>query len=381
MKRLLTTTALLALSLPGTAQSDEVILNDLIVTGNICTGGFECEDGEVFGATDLRVKGTIPEIQFFDTSTDATTWTLSVDDTTSGLFNGFTLKNETEGVYPVLIEDGTPPAALFIEDTGNVGFGTAFPQKDLHIINGNQPAIRLEQDTTQAQAAHVWDILADERGVRIDNVTDSDNYVFRIRTGAAPYSLYIDENSYVGLGTSSPSAPLEVAGDDSFNFFRITANDAAINQSVDVVFTEGPLGTGEFRYNIVDGDGPEMRLNADGDMVLDGTLTTGGPTCDTGCDAVFDAEFERLSVTDHAALMWDKGHLPAVGPTLPGAPLNVSEKMGAMLNELEHAHIYIEELHRENAAQEARFTAQETRIEALTAQLAALTARLDQQAD
>ncbi|MEQ9676080.1 MAG: hypothetical protein RLO10_16645, partial [Roseovarius indicus] len=84
---------------------------------------------------------------------------------------------------------------------------------------------------------------------------------------------------------------------------------------------------------------------------------------------VFDAEFERLSVTEHAALMWDKGYLPAVGPTLPGQPMNVSEKMGAVLNELEHAHIYIEELHRENAAREARF---EARIAALTARLDAL---------
>ena len=51
---------------------------------------------------------------------------------------------------------------------------------------------------------------------------------------------------------------------------------------------------------------------------------------DSGCDAVFDAGFERLSVTDHAALMWENGHLPSVGPTLPNAPMNVSEKMGAI---------------------------------------------------
>ena len=181
----------------------------------------------------------------------------------------------------------------------------------------------------------------------------------------------------MGIGTESPGAPLEVSNDDTFSYFRITAEQAAIIQSADMTFTGGPLGTGEFRYNIVDGDGPEMRLNADGDMVLDGTLTTGGPTCAGGCDAVFDAEFERLSVTDHAALMWENGHLPAVGPTLPHAPMNVSEKMGGILNELEHAHIYIEELHARLALQEEQRQAQEAVNIALSEQLAALAARLE----
>jgi hypothetical protein len=119
------------------------------------------------------------------------------------------------------------------------------------------------------------------------------------------------------------------------------------------------------------------RLNADGDMTLDGTLTTGGPACDSGCDAVFDPSFERLSVTEHAALMWDKGHLPAIGPTVPGAPVNLPEKMGAILNELEHAHIYIETLHGKIERLEdetARIDAQEQVIARLTARLEALEA-------
>jgi len=119
------------------------------------------------------------------------------------------------------------------------------------------------------------------------------------------------------------------------------------------------------RYNIVDGDNQEMSLDADGNMILDGTLTTGGLTCDTGCDAVFDADFPRLSVSDHAALTWEQGHLPAVGPTLPGAPMNLSEKMGGILNELEHAHIYIEELNDRLAAQEALNARLIARLDAL----------------
>ncbi|KZY31969.1 hypothetical protein A3731_36125 [Roseovarius sp. HI0049] len=108
-----------------------------------------------------------------------------------------------------------------------------------------------------------------------------------------------------------------------------------------MVFTQGPLTTGEFRYNIVDGDGPEMRLNADGDVTTVGTLVTGGPSCSSGCDAVFSEDYDLLSIEEHADQMFSLGHLPAVGPTVPGTPVNISEQYGRMLNELEHAHIYI----------------------------------------
>jgi hypothetical protein len=43
--------------------------------------------------------------------------------------------------------------------------------------------------------------------------------------------------------------------------------------------------------------------------------------------------------------MWKNSFLPAVGPTVEGAPFNLTEKTGGILNELEKAHIYIEQLH------------------------------------
>ena len=60
------------------------------------------------------------------------------------------------------------------------------------------------------------------------------------------------------------------------------------------------------------------------------------------------------SIEEHAALMWEKKHLPAVGPTGPDMPINMTEKMLRMLNELEHAHIYIEQLHTRVAEMEAK---------------------------
>ncbi|MEQ8923737.1 MAG: hypothetical protein RIE60_23305, partial [Roseovarius sp.] len=282
--------------------------------------------------------------------------------------DAFIISDLTAGTRPFWLLGDAPDNSLYVDHRGYLGLGTSMPQADLHITNKilGQAFIRLEESFGPP---HSWDVIASSSGFLVSDVTGGTTPVIVI-AGAPDQSLYIAADGNVGLGTSAPDAPLEVSNDGTFSYFRITAQQAATNQSVDVTFTQGPLGNGEMRYNIVDGDGPEMRLNADGDMRIDGTLTTGGPSCDSGCDAVFDAAFERLSVTDHAALMWENGHLPAVGPTLPGALMNVSEKMGGMLNELEHAHIYIETLHRENAAQEAR-------IDAQAAQIAALIARLD----
>jgi hypothetical protein len=82
-------------------------------------------------------------------------------------------------------------------------------------------------------------------------------------------------------------------------------------------------------------------LAPNGNMSIGGTLTTGGGTCGGGCDRVFSQDYDLPSIAEHAEAMWSLGHLPNVGPTPENAPINVSDKLGRMLNELEHAHIYI----------------------------------------
>ena len=42
--------------------------------------------------------------------------------------------------------------------------------------------------------------------------------------------------------------------------------------------------------------------------------------------------------------MGSNGYLPNVGPTIENEPINLSEKTGRILHELEHAHIYISQL-------------------------------------
>ncbi|KRS17853.1 hypothetical protein [Roseovarius indicus] len=379
------------------AWAQDVIGDDLVLSGDITQNGFgpnffdaayssfsgsmclgnNCTTSEAngLGNPPLKLKWSEAAILFEDTSSSSFAdrdWRIAA--TGSASQETFQIQDwgadwsTGTATAPFVIVGDAPANALWLDHTGNIGFGTSLPQADLHVIGASSAALRME---ATSGTSRTWQANASEASFWIADVT-ANTTPFALEANTPNDTLWLASTGFVGIGTASPDAPLEVSNDDTFSYFRITAEQAAINQSADMTFTGGPLGTGEFRYNIVDGDGPEMKLNANGDMEIDGTLTTGGPTCAGGCDAVFDAEFERLSVTDHAALMWDKGHLPAVGPTLPGEAFNVTEKMGAMLNELEHAHIYIEELHAELGAQKAEKSEMQAQIAALTARLDAL---------
>ena len=110
-------------------------------------------------------------------------------------------------------------------------------------------------------------------------------------------------------------------------------------------------------------------------MIVAGTLTTSGTTCGGGCDAVFSDDYDLPSIRDHADRMFALGHLPNVGPTVENAPINISDKLGRMLNELEHAHIYIARLEADDTALRAELAAMRAAQAALLARLAAVEAR------
>ncbi len=94
----------------------------------------------------------------------------------------------------------------------------------------------------------------------------------------------------------------------------------------------------------------EFLMAPGGDVTLTGTLTTGGPTCGGGCDRVFEADYDLPSIEEHADQMWANKHLPAIGPTEPSKPVNLTDQYGNLLNELEKAHIYIAQLNERDQA-------------------------------
>ncbi len=186
-------------------------------------------------------------------------------------------------------------------------------------------------------------------------------------------------NGDVGLGTAAPMGSLDInsgatdttllltnsvaqwelkskASTGRLNFKNITAGGVPFKLGPNSV--NGLLSVGTAAADVV-----EVR----GDLDVTGTLTTGGPTCGGGCDAVFDADYDLPSIEEHAAQMYAKSYLPEIGPTVPHAPVNISEQYGRVINELEKAHIYIAQLETEARERDQRLEIQNTRLERLEA--------------
>ena len=66
-------------------------------------------------------------------------------------------------------------------------------------------------------------------------------------------------------------------------------------------------------------------------------------------DYVFSEDYDLESIEEHAAWMWENKHLPALksAEELSNTSYSITERSEQMLEELEKAHIYIEQLNDE----------------------------------
>ncbi len=114
-----------------------------------------------------------------------------------------------------------------------------------------------------------------------------------------------------------------------------------------------------------------------GNVVLGGTCTDGSGGAD-GCDGVFEPTYNLPSIEEHAEYMWKHKHLPAVGPTPDGERIqfSVQDRHFAVLNELEKAHIYVEQLHERLKALQREGSRKDDRIEGMEQRLAHLESLL-----
>ena len=69
-------------------------------------------------------------------------------------------------------------------------------------------------------------------------------------------------------------------------------------------------------------------------------------------------------------------HLPAIGPTEPLKPVNLSDQFGNMLNELETAHIYIAQQHQSIVQLNEDKVTLESKVDSLESRLSELEALL-----
>ena len=128
---------------------DYVINDDLIVDGSACIG-FDCVNGESFGFDTLRLKENNLRLHFDDTSSSSSfprnDWTIVANDSSNGGASYLAFEDRTAGRKLFVVEAGAPSNALFVEDTGDIGIGTSTPVLEMHIVDGDTPAVRLDQN-------------------------------------------------------------------------------------------------------------------------------------------------------------------------------------------------------------------------------------------
>jgi len=261
---------------------------------------------------------------------------------------------------------------VFIDSSLNrVGIGTSVPLSDLD-IKSLAPGIHFD-DTSVSSAD--WFVG-----------NEANDFVFKTQDNATggPATTRImtldAQTGYIGMNVDTPTAPLHVARSDGLA--RILVEETNGTRGPRDLFEIKNNGNPEFRMTN-SGNGNSWlfsaglrfvvknnagiwvsRITSTGDMEITGSLTTTGGTCGGGgCDLVFQPDTRIESIEEHAASMWSNQYLPAVGPTPENAPFNLTEKTGGMLNELEKAHIYIEQkahiyieqLHKRLAEQKQRY--------------------------
>lgn len=184
--------------------------------------------------------------------------------------------------------------ALHVTPEGKVGIGTTNPWARLDVRGASISegiAVRNTQANSQAQV-----VLANDARTWVLR-TDTNDY-FRVRDSTSTTDrMTIDTSGNVGIGTSNPAGKLDVNG--------------AIFQ-------------------------------------------TGGQIHP---DFVFEPEYQLETIEDHSAYMWANKHLPAVGAGKYDedgrSVIELGANSTAMLEELEKAHIYIEQLNTSLKASQA----------------------------
>ena len=313
---------------PAPAAADEVIYNDLIVDGSACVG-WDCVNGENFGFDTLRLKENNLRVHFWDTSNTSsfptTDWRIVINSTQNGGGSYFAVEDASAARTPFTLEATAPTHSLYVDDGGRVGLGTSTPSVELHIVDGDTPTVRLNQDGTSGFAAHTWDVAGNETNFFIRDVTDGSKLPFRIRPNSPTSSIDIfsdkiligkdgqkvqvgDDGDYVGIGTDDPQQVLHVKQATSGNVALRIENDDAdwdlrSNSAGDFAITAAGSGVNEFALE-----------EGTGDMTITGTLTvrSGAGNETTYPDYVFEPGYALMPLAELAAFVEREKHLPNV---------------------------------------------------------------------
>jgi len=364
-----------AATLTPMSAAAQVFTTDLIVQGSECVG-VDCSTSESFGSDTIRLKENNLRIHFDDTSNSGSfprnDWRLIANDSSNGGLSYLAIEDSTAGTVPFRVVAGAGNNALYVDAQGDVGVGTSSPVVELQVTDGDSPTLRLEQNNSSGFAAQTWDLAGNETNFFVRDVTNASSLPFRIFPGSATDdALVIAANGNVGIGTTSPDNQLDVdggglrvtnVGSSSANFalVELVNTGASNNQTWTLanngtngafLIDNGAVGNSAFRVfpnaatNLMDLGGAGAQLAST--VTVNGTLNVTTAIQLNGTqehpDYVFEPDYPLPSIAEQGRYMMTNKHLPAVGKG--EGPIDLRQHQFGVLEELEKAHLYIQQLH------------------------------------
>lgn len=226
------------------ANADQLYTDDVIVQASLCVG-LDCVNGEQFNYDTVRLKENNVRIKFHDSSSTSSfpsnDWQITANDSGNGGANKFSIEDISATKVPFTITAGAPDHSIFVKDNGYVGFNTSTPLVQMHIKDGNSPAIRIEQDGSSGFTSQSWDIAGNETNFFIRDVTNNSNIPFKIVPGASKNALFIAGDGDIGLETQSPDGQFDVAHASDANNHAFLINPSSY-VGVNIDNSYDPLG-------------------------------------------------------------------------------------------------------------------------------------------
>ena len=258
------------------APLDIIHNDDVIVVGSLCVGS-DCYENLAFGFDTIVLMENNLRLFFDDTSTiqnyPRNDWRIILNDSVDGGGNYFAVQDATEISNIFVIEAGAPDNSLYVDDYGDVGINTSTPYYELHIVDGDSPAVRLEQDGSYGWTPQTWDLCGNESNFFIRDATHASKLPFRIEPDAPTDSLFIQDDGSIGFGTGAPAYPLEVERTGTDATFVVERTDGAAAKfsagGSEVQFGSMTNHNVEWVVNNL----PVATLDAGGNLTLDGALT------------------------------------------------------------------------------------------------------------
>lgn len=124
--------------------------------------------------------------------------------------------------FSLAAPDGSPAAALFVDNIGRIGIGTTTPSQPVQVANDLPVLILQDSGSTSTQSGYLgfWNSSGAETGwIGFGSATNSDFGITNTRSGGAfrfftagGERLSLLTSGNVGIGTGTPQAKLDVRG-------------------------------------------------------------------------------------------------------------------------------------------------------------------------